>query len=287
MALNRIHGVCSADSSEPNAFTSEERRFVQVTGTLLAVSLELLNKEREQNELMSVVAHQTIGPLSGLAGYCDNLREGTYKDRDKINRVYQVLQSQTGRAILATRNMLHLSRLILGEKAELHETKTHVTQLLIQVAQTYQGEASLKNIRISVIPGDNDNRFELLSCNPDLLRQALSNLVDNALKYSNDNTTIQIETECSSKWYRINVHNQGIPLSGADLQRIMNRGMQSRTSAARRRSPQGTGIGLWVAAQIMELHNGKVLPQPTDEKGTTTFSLLLPISKYSHGNMPY
>jgi len=111
-----------------------------------------------------------------------------------------------------------------------------------------------------------------------LVRQSISNLIDNAVKYSDEGTKVRIWSTITSRWAKVTVENRGIGLDGADSKRVFGMGPASRTLRAVERCPDGTGIGLWLVARIMSLHMGKAIADPTDSRGLTRVHLLFPLN---------
>ncbi len=97
-----------------------------------------------------------------------------------------------------------------------------------------------------------------------LIAQALSNLLENAVKYSNLRTSIEVKAEhvklsgdSTERFLGISVRSNGIPISSHEIKNLHNRGF--RGAGAKQRIPAGTGIGLYIAKRIMDLHEGLVL----------------------------
>ena len=96
-----------------------------------------------------------------------------------------------------------------------------------------------------------------------LIAQALSNLLENAIKYSNTGTTIWVvavsKQEEDGLWRGISVINIGLPISPGEVSHLADRGF--RGNAAKQKIPAGTGIGLYLASKVMRLHQGGVIPK--------------------------
>jgi|GEM_PF-5495838 len=273
--LRSRHGVISADSPNPDAFTREHQEFVSVIGTLLAVSIDLVNKERERNELIGTIAHQTISPLSGIMGYGINLANKVYRSSDREELVYNIIVEQAERAVRSARTMLSMSELLLLGSEEVEGAPIDIYTIFVDVAKMFQGEAKLRGISVSVW----EDKFEHRTWRIDerLFREAAATIIDNAIKYSDDNMLVQVSAVITSKWFKIRIINYGIPLDGSELEQILERGPQSRTSAAIGRVPQGTGIGLWVARRVLEIHGGKVIANKTNSKNETVIDMCIPL----------
>lgn len=245
------------------------------------------------------VTHQLLAPLHGLQGYAEDAWERLVRwekegpqylsdwTPDKIQKWKNELQrwKHSFEAVVwsshyAARLARNLSWIIFGadEKTEFDLVEDAVG-LLIKCARDFQGiarERGLRRVKVdaqSIAPLNGK-----LYLNDDLLRQAIGNLLDNAVKYSYRNTDIVIEGSIAGRWAQVRVINVGVCLHQDEIEKIFEEGY--RGEEARRRHPAGTGIGLTVARQIIELHGGKLTARPSVQTRygcKTTFTIWLPI----------
>ena len=161
-----------------------------------------------------------------------------------------------------------------------------LTGELIQIARDFQGSARENRIlkveveTASVIPLN--GRVAIITTD-DLFRQAIGNLVDNAVKYSFEGTAIIIRGRLEKDWGVIDVINEGIRLAPGEETRIFE--YEYRTPEARATYAPGTGIGLSVARDIIVQHGGTLTARPSvpvrkvgdRQSWLTTFSIRLPL----------
>lgn len=160
-------------------------------------------------------------------------------------------------------------------------TRDGLTRLAIEIAQDAEILSSHRKIRCVV----ERHSFVILdsilvSSDLELIRVALSNLVDNAFKYSYEHTTVVIDVGLTrSNRFRVTVSNVGIPISREEVAKCVTRGWRSPTALAV--TGEGSGIGLWVTDNIMRVLGGELIVNPT-QNGTTDVSLIFPtIGKHS------
>jgi two-component system sensor histidine kinase SenX3 len=111
-----------------------------------------------------------------------------------------------------------------------------------------------------------------------MFKQAVTNLLDNAVKYSNYKTDVLIDSNLSAAYGYINITNFGIPLTPSDVEKIFER--YYRTEAAKERYVIGSGIGLEIAREILRLHGGDLVAKPSIHTAAgwkTTFVISLPL----------
>ena len=113
----------------------------------------------------------------------------------------------------------------------------------------------------------------LVSAHPVLMEQALTNLIQNAVKYCPEGTKIQVRGSCIDDHIHIEVEDEGYGIPQADLPRIFERFY--RVDKARSRDMGGTGLGLSIVKHIAQIHGGSVMVRSIEGKGST-FTIILP-----------
>ena len=122
-----------------------------------------------------------------------------------------------------------------------------------------------------------DNQEIIAYCDPHLLEQAVINLIDNAIKYSNNEGAIRIKSDQIGSEIIIEVQDQGIGIAQSHLPRLFERFY--RVDKARSRNLGGTGLGLAIVKHIAQVHGGYVTVDSILGRGST-FSIHLPISPH-------
>ena len=234
----------------------------------LAVALE---KEHELNRLqrqfVSMVCHEFRTPLAIIDGNAhriirrhekippDQLVGGLGKVRNSVARLTELMES-----------VLSVSKLEAGT-IELKPTPCNFKDLILEVANTY-----LEVNPTYEISADVKGLPEHFIADPKLMRQVLSNLISNAVKYSPDGAQIDIEaTSCHDGGIKIDVHDRGVGIPADELDKLFKRFFRASTSAG----IAGTGIGLHMTQAFVEMHGGRV--DIVSEVGVgSTFTVSLP-----------
>ena len=147
---------------------------------------------------------------------------------------------------------------------------TDIIELLNSLAKRYQTVATEKGLQFEL---DLPVTSKKINCDRDLLQQAIDNLLDNAVKYTPSGGTVILKLDIKPRRILITVEDTGVGIPEADLTYIFDRFY--RVDKARTRQTGGFGLGLAIAQQIIQAHNGKITVESETGKGTT-FQMCLP-----------
>jgi signal transduction histidine kinase/ligand-binding sensor protein len=213
---------------------------------------------REKDVFIGDIAHQLISPISSMHDDSDRLyrRLDTWT-RDRIDKQVMAIRLTSRWTARLARNLTWVAT--KGGHG-LTKRPTSMTGLLIGCAIDVQGIAAYKAIRVNVDKARTD-KIPDLYIDRDRFSQVVVNLLDNAVKYGIRSSEVLTDAEQVGSEVHIRVSNYGIPLRAADKERIFKRG--ERTREAQDLVPNGTGIGLYVARQIVELHGGTLYAMPS------------------------
>ena len=227
---------------------------------------ELRVVDQRKNEFVSIVSHEFRTPLTGILGFSEMIRdEGLSVEEMKefagdINKDARRL----GRMI---NDMLDLDRLQSGgmelslTSVDLNEIAREVTDLVRPNAPGHQIEVTL-DAGMPAIEGDHDR-----------LTQVVTNLLNNAVKYSPEGGRILVRTAFTDGRAGLTVTDSGIGMPADSLERIFEK--FTRVESREMRDIQGTGLGLPIVRQIVEMHGGRVWAESEPGKGST-FHVSLP-----------
>jgi signal transduction histidine kinase len=234
--------------------------------------------EQERIEYLQNVSHQIVAPLSAMKWHIENVTEM----RVSIDRAKKVLRSVYSQATLA----VHLAknfRLMSNLESD-HALSTlreplqevELRRLLVNLADDFQPLGWDQDLSIAVDDDNFDDGPPVLAIKP-LISQVFSNILENAVKYSNRAASIVAtgKHQPQSGTFAVEIRNRGIPLRPEDTRRVFER--TYRSEDAKRRYPAGTGFGLYIARRIVEIHEGSIDAR-TDPNGSTVFRVVLSVS---------
>jgi two-component system phosphate regulon sensor histidine kinase PhoR len=231
---------------------------------------QLRRLENMRRDFVANVSHEIKTPLTAIKGFVETLHQGNVDKPEETNRFLGIIQKHVDRLNSILEDLLSLSRIEQEDekkKIRLQEGKIRdVFQAAIQICQP---KAEEKNITINLVEEEKLNaKFD-----PTIIEQAVVNLLDNAIKYSNPESAIEVKGIQSGSEILISVQDQGIGISKQHLPRLFERFY--RVDKARSRKLGGTGLGLAIVKHIAQAHGGHVSVESKLGQGST-FTIHLP-----------
>jgi signal transduction histidine kinase len=286
IARDRLIGSIGLDMfSRQRKFTTEERETLMTIAGQVAMAASnaalytaALEANRLKSMFLATISHELRTPLNAIIGYSDLLLSGLYGDitaaqEDRLERV-----NRSGKHLLSLINdLLDLSKIEAGE-AQYAPTAVRVSTVLSEVLDQVAPRAEAKNLRIeiSVTPDE-----QPVAADPQYLRQILTNLLDNAIKFTREGgifVTVQPTRSnngaANQHWFSVSVKDTGIGIAPADQKIIFESFRQVDGSTAREFG--GTGLGLAITKRLVELQGGHIGVESSLGAGST-FTVVLPV----------
>jgi signal transduction histidine kinase len=238
---------------------------------------ELQSSKAQTKNYLQNVAHQLTAPLGAIKWSIEALKDETIPISRKSNLLSSVY-SQASILVHLIKNFALMSNLDADE--ELGQMRNQDTvdlmRLSINLANDFQPQAFEGEKKITV----NNESFKkvlghrMVHAEKNLVAQAISNLLENAVKYADLKTTITVAAE-KIGGVGVSVTSEGIPITSADKTNLFQRSF--RGAVARQRVAAGTGIGLYLASRVMHLHQGEI---KLDTQGKISrFTLVFPANR--------
>lgn len=222
--------------------------------------------ERARRDLIANASHEFKTPLFSLAGSLELIDEGDLSPEEQRDFL-QIMRQQVDRLSHLALSMLDLSRVEAGA-FDLHAENTGLVQVASSVANEFQARTQEKAIKV-VIEGDpRDTAW----CDEQRLSQILRALIDNAVKYSPERSTIRIIAEADDEHARLSVLDEGQGMADEDLPHVFERFHRGRRERA---TTAGSGLGLSIARELTELLGGQISAE-TRPEGGARFTIALP-----------
>ena len=262
---------------------SDRERFVSGHGTLLfdaeggqIGALIVLNDitrlkrlENIRTEFVANVSHEIKTPITAIKGFVETLFDGEVKEEQDIRRFLEIIIRHVNRLEAIIEDLLRLSRIEKEAESEgIHLVESRVRDTLETAMQVCKANAESKGIRMEL------DCEETLTAeiNPPLIEQAVVNLLDNAIKYSDENSLVRLKAAKGDEVV-IEIIDEGRGIEQEHLPRLFERFY--RVDKARSRRLGGTGLGLAIVKHIIQAHKGRVSVKSVPGQGST-FSIHLP-----------
>jgi signal transduction histidine kinase len=232
-----------------------------------AVSRELA-AARLQADFVSAVSHEFRTPLTSMRQFTEMLLENETIPEEK-RRTFHLAQARaTNRLSRLVESLLDFGRMEAGARPYRLE-RADARQLTKVIVDEYQKEVISEASRLEYVAPEGPIQ---INADRDALGQAVWNLIDNAVKYSEDGKKVRVEVE-SDKQVIISVKDFGYGIPASELSIILNK--FTRGSSAKEHGIKGTGIGLAMVKHIVDAHGGKLEIESELGKGST-FTIVLP-----------
>lgn len=241
-------------------------------GTLIVFNdvTQLRRLENMRRDFVANVSHEIKTPLTAIKGFVETLNQGVVENPAEAKRFLGIVAKHVDRLTTVVEDLLMLSRIEdQGERRELKREKTRLREIFQNAVQVCRPGADEKRIRIELF-GD-ENLAAVVD--PVLIEQAVVNLLDNAIKYSEAETAVRLAAEQTADEIRISVQDHGIGIERKHLPRLFERFY--RVDKARSRAMGGTGLGLAIVKHISQAHGGRVDVTSALNEGST-FTIHLP-----------
>lgn len=239
----------------------------KLSASLNYMASHLKNIEDYQKKFIANVSHDFRSPLTSIRGYVGAIEDGTIPP-EMQDKYLKIILFETERLTNLTNDLLTLNEfdakepILYKENFDLHET-------IKNTVSTFEGRCTNKKIHIDLVF---ETRCLKVNADKNKIQQVLHNLIDNAIKFSDCNSNITIETsEKGDKIFTsISDYGEGIPKESLD--KVFERFY--KLDASRGRDKKGTGLGLAIVKDIIQAHNENINVISTEGVGTTfTFTL--------------
>jgi two-component system sensor histidine kinase VicK len=229
-------------------------------------------EERAKSEFVSLASHQLRTPLTAMRWGLNRLRK-TFRDdqlSDSQRRIFDAAHLAAKNMADTIGTMLLISRLASG-KLKLEPQPTDICAILAELRELYQAEcaAGRKELVVTCPPE------AVIQSDSALLKEVLSNLISNAIKYSLEGKTIWVTAAARPEGFAVSIQDEGLGIPKAEQGKVFS--MFFRAENAQREKVGGTGLGLYLVYSLVAFLGGGISFASEENQGTT-FSILLPLT---------
>ncbi len=255
----------------PDKYTQElEEKIFDLSLRLKSMTNEFNNAVESNSKIISKLNHNLKNPVGVIFSFSEMMLEDIDDySTEKLRKHVQIIKNSASFSLALLDTISKYSR-VKSPNFVLKSQRINYTELLSVLINEFKSESSKKNIDVSVKLSENDI---FLTVDGPEISQALNVILNNALRYSNENSTITITVTELKNTIETTITDQGIGISETDLPNIFEEFYVVNTYSADKQ--KCVGLGLALAKRIVELHNGKISAISTLEKGTS-FKISLP-----------
>ena len=222
--------------------------------------------EAVRRDFVANISHELKTPVGALGLLAETL--AGEEDPEVVNRLAWRIQSESQRVARIMDDLLDLSRIESEETPTREPVPVHL--VVAQAAERVRSAAEQRGIRIRI--GEPPKSLTVLGDRRQLV-SALYNLMENAVKYSDRGSTVEVGGRTDGHWIELRVRDHGIGIPAQDLERIFERFY--RVDRGRSRDTGGTGLGLSIVRHVASNHGGEIAVDSREGEGST-FTLRLP-----------
>jgi signal transduction histidine kinase len=241
----------------------------------LALALRTASREMKlsqmKNEFVSNVSHELRTPLASIRVFGEFLRLGRFDGPEKVREYGDYIETESRRLTQLINNILDFASIESGRKTYQFE-RCDVREVVCETLKTF--EVRLRQSGFNIIVEGADLSLPPSRIDAGAIAQSLSNLLDNAVKYSNGKKDIVVSLRRQEDFVVISVTDQGVGIPRDEQQKIFDRFHRIGTGLVH--DVKGSGLGLAIVRHIVEAHRGKVTVESRVGEGST-FSIHLPV----------
>ena len=264
--INQLNRLSEGDFKARIKFgkpIGEHPTFIEIEKSFNRAAEELEHTEVLRSDFINNFSHEFKTPIVSIAGFAKLLRSDNCTEEQK-EEYLGIIEEESIRLSYMATSVLNMTKVdnqtILTDVTEI-DLSEQIRGVVLLLADKW----SQKNIEMNM---DFDEYY--IEANEELLKQIWINLLDNAVKFSDDKGTISIKIYMKDDNIYVEISNDGKDIPRESLSRIFNKFYQADES----HSSEGSGIGLAIVKKVCDLHNGSVCAE--SENGKTTFTVVLP-----------
>jgi signal transduction histidine kinase len=255
---------------------------VLLGGLLLAfrTAAREMKLSQMKNEFVSNVSHELRTPLASIRVFAELLRLGRVGDAGRVREYGDYIETESRRLTQLINNILDFASIESGRKTYRFE-RSDVREVVCETLKTFGVRLQQDGFNLHLDGADTP--LPPVRLDPGAIAQSLSNLLDNAVKYSGDDKNIHVVLRRDGDFVVISVQDHGVGIPRDEQQKIFDR--FHRVSTGLVHDVKGSGLGLSIVRHIVEAHRGKVSVESRPGEGST-FSIHLPIEPPEPATLP-
>ncbi|MFW6140824.1 MAG: ATP-binding protein [Acidobacteriota bacterium] len=225
---------------------------------------------RLKSDFVSSVSHEFKTPITAIKTLIERLQQGKIRSLDKRKKYYSIISKDVDKLGSLVRNILDYSK-VDAQKKRYYFQKTDIGQQIREEIADFKKDKIYEKIKIKA---QIETNIPSINIDREAFSLALSNLLENAVKFSPDQKAILVAAKQEGETIQVDIKDKGMGIDPSETDRIFDKFYQGKNTD--QKSLGGTGLGLTLVKQVMEAHEGKVKVKSKMGEGSA-FSLIFPI----------
>ena len=237
------------------------REYDELSAAMNSMAASLEQFENSRASLIANVSHELKTPMTTISGFIDGILDGTISEKDRVYYL-SIVSDEVRRLSRLVISMLNMSKIDAGE-LRINPSRFNLTEQIWNIFLSFEQRIDSKGINVR---GFDYLATNYIEADRDMINQVFYNLIDNAVKFTNDHGEIHISMENDGEYVSVSIKNTGKGISEEDIDHVFERFYKGDKS--RSLDTKSTGLGLFIVKNIVKLHNGEISVKSIDDKYT-------------------
>ncbi|SES81357.1 two-component system, OmpR family, sensor histidine kinase ResE [Oceanobacillus limi] len=221
--------------------------------------------DKLRKDFIANVSHELRTPISMLQGYSEAIVDDIAESKEEKNELAQIIYEESLRLSRLVNELLDLARMEAGH-IQLNKTTIEVEPYVNRIIRKFKGVAEENKVQLVL---HQSILHHTLSCDPDRVEQVFTNLIDNAIRHTEESGYVKVTVENTKEEFSVSVEDSGSGIPEEDLPFVFERFYKADKSRTRNKKQKGTGLGLAIAKNIIDAHRGSIIVNSKLGVGTT------------------
>ncbi|MFC3014844.1 ATP-binding protein [Virgibacillus litoralis] len=230
--------------------------------------------DKLRKDFIANVSHELRTPISMLQGYSEAIVDDVAESREDKNELAQIIHDESLRMGRLVNELLDLARMEAGH-IQLNKENVDAEKFVERILKKFKGLADENDVELNLIKYIYTDQIYI---DQDRVEQVLTNLIDNAIRHTNENGQVNVVIESNATDFNVSVTDNGSGIPEDDLPFVFERFYKADKSRTKNSKKRGTGLGLSIAKNIVEAHYGTITVNSKVNDGTT-FAFKLPLQE--------
>ncbi|WP_430785480.1 ATP-binding protein [Virgibacillus flavescens] len=226
--------------------------------------------DKLRKDFIANVSHELRTPISMLQGYSEAIVDDIADTKEAKNDLAKIIHEESLRMGRLVNELLDLARMEAGH-IQLNIEQVNAKEYLERIIKKFNGVTGDRDIKLKL---HTEIKEELIYIDPDRIEQVFTNLIDNAIRHTNENGFVTVFASIKEEELHFSIEDSGVGIPEEDIPFVFERFYKADKSRARNKEKKGTGLGLAIAKNIIDAHNGTITVKSKLNEGTTfTFKI--------------